>query len=140
MRKTYSGLIHHLEPNEYFVFGSNTEGRHGKGAALTAKRKFGAIYGRAAGFQGNSYAIITKDLNKSHHPSVHKHTIINQIDTLYATANDRPDLKFYVAYSGTAENLNGYSPAEMAEMFSKYFIIPSNIIFEESFWMLLQTS
>ena len=31
-----------LKPNEIFVFGSNTEGRHGLGAALTAKQKFGA--------------------------------------------------------------------------------------------------
>lgn len=36
-RKTYSGMIQSLTPNQVFVFGSNTQGRHGKGAALTAK-------------------------------------------------------------------------------------------------------
>ena len=38
-------MITQLEPNQIFVFGSNTQGRHGKGAALTAKNKFGAVYG-----------------------------------------------------------------------------------------------
>lgn len=44
-----------------FVFGSNLAGRHGKGAAKTARNKFGAIYGKGVGRQGNSYAIPTKD-------------------------------------------------------------------------------
>lgn len=51
--------------NVIFVFGSNTEGRHGAGAAKVAKDDFGAIYGQAEGLQGNAYAIITKDLNKA---------------------------------------------------------------------------
>ena len=46
-----------------FVFGSNTEGRHGAGAALYARQHHGAIYGQARGLQGNSYAIVTKDLS-----------------------------------------------------------------------------
>lgn len=44
-----------------FVFGSNLAGRHGKGAALYALRKHGAIYGQAVGRQGEAYAIPTKD-------------------------------------------------------------------------------
>lgn len=44
-----------------FVFGSNLAGRHGKGAALHARLKHGAIYGQGVGRQGNSYAIPTKD-------------------------------------------------------------------------------
>lgn len=46
-----------------FVFGSNEAGRHGKGAALTAVRDYGAIYGRASGPQGSAYGIPTKDKN-----------------------------------------------------------------------------
>ncbi len=46
-----------------FVFGSNTGGRHGKGAALTALRRHGAIYGQAAGLQGQSYGIPTCNRN-----------------------------------------------------------------------------
>ena len=51
-----------LKPNEVFVFGSNMAGRHGKGAAKEAL-KFGAIYGKGYGIQGQSYAIPTKDMN-----------------------------------------------------------------------------
>jgi hypothetical protein len=40
------------ENNVVFVFGSNTEGRHGAGAAKVAKDKFGAKYGQAKGMQG----------------------------------------------------------------------------------------
>lgn len=46
---------------EVFVFGSNLAGRHGKGAALIASKKFDAIYGNGTGLQGRSYAIPTKD-------------------------------------------------------------------------------
>lgn len=60
----YSGNVT-PEDNVIFVFGSNTEGRHGAGAAKVAKDDFGAIYGQAEGLQGNAYAIITKDLNKA---------------------------------------------------------------------------
>ena len=56
--------IKELKENEIFVFGSNRQGRHGKGAALTARNKFGAIYGQSEGLQGQSYAIITKELRK----------------------------------------------------------------------------
>ncbi|SDP68327.1 hypothetical protein SAMN05443582_10813 [Phyllobacterium sp. OV277] len=35
-------------------FGSNLAGRHGKGAALLARQKHGAIYGQGTGLQGSS--------------------------------------------------------------------------------------
>src|SRR5208283_2768202 len=35
--KTYSGKITKLKPNQIIVVGTNTQGRHGKGAALWAK-------------------------------------------------------------------------------------------------------
>ncbi|MBS6796035.1 MAG: hypothetical protein KH215_00090 [Coprobacillus sp.] len=44
-RKTYKDFITQLKDNQIFVFGSNTQGKHGKGAALLARNKFGAIYG-----------------------------------------------------------------------------------------------
>jgi len=46
---------------DIFVFGSNMAGRHGKGAALYAKRHYGAEYGVGDGPTGNAYAIPTKD-------------------------------------------------------------------------------
>lgn len=117
-RKTYSGMIQNLAPNQVFVFGSNTQGKHGKGAALTAKNKFGAIYGQAEGPQGQSYAIITKDLTKNTHPSRTPEQIKEQIHNLYEYARENPDKEFLVAYSGKGTNLNAYSNQEMADMFS----------------------
>lgn len=43
-----------------FVFGSNTAGRHGKGAALHAHEQWGAKYGVGEGLTGNAYALPTK--------------------------------------------------------------------------------
>lgn len=43
-----------------FVFDSNKEGRHGKGAALEAKNRYGAVYGVGSGLTGQAYAIPTK--------------------------------------------------------------------------------
>ena len=60
----YEGFIK-PEPNTVFVFGSNPEGKHGKGAAKIAKEQFGAIYGQGEGLQGSAYALPTKDLNKA---------------------------------------------------------------------------
>lgn len=135
-RKTYKGFITQLKDNQIFVFGSNTQGKHGKGAALIARNKFGAIYGQAEGPQGQSYAIITKDLTKSIHPSRTKEQITQQIHDLYEYARNNPDKEFLVAYSGTGTNLNAYSNKEMADMFSSE-VIPNNIMFEDEFNSLL---
>jgi hypothetical protein len=133
---TYKGLITELDANCIFVFGSNTQGRHGRGAALIAKQKFGAIYGQSEGLQGKSYAICTKDLTKSIHPSVPIWDIECQIGILYGFALEHPDLQFYVAYSGQGINLNAYSSLQMASMFSNKNI-PTNILFEEEFAKLI---
>jgi len=45
---------------EIFVFGSNLSGIHGAGAALHAKKYYGAKVGIGEGITGNSYAIPTK--------------------------------------------------------------------------------
>jgi hypothetical protein len=137
-RKTYSGMIQNLAPNQVFVFGSNTQGKHGKGAALTAKNKFGAIYGQAEGPQGQSYAIITKDLTKNTHPSRTPEQIKEQIHNLYEYARENPDKEFLVAYSGKGANLNAYSNQEMADMFGSESI-PNNIVFEQEFNKLIPT-
>jgi hypothetical protein len=138
MRKTYSGLIETLKPTQIFVFGANTKGRHGKGAAWTALDKFGAIYGQASGRQGQSYSLITKDLSQRVHPSISEESIIKQIEVLYDYARTDSDLEFFVAYSGEGTNLNGYTPQEMAEMFNRPEI-PENIVFEDKFWKIILT-
>lgn len=134
--RTYKGFVKGLKPNEYFVFGSNPEGRHGAGAALCAKMHFGAIHGQGFGFQGQSYAIATKDLRKREHPSISVNDIKTQIETLYIIARLLPKCNFYIAYTGNGTNLNGYSNMEMAEMFSGN--VPENIVFEEEFNKLVR--
>ena len=125
-----------LEPlsNDILVFGSNTQGRHGKGSALLAKEKFEAIYGKAMGPQGRSYAICTKDLTVKKHPSISQKHIINQIRELYKYAAENKSSNFLIVYSGEGENLNAYSHNEMANMFlTAEFDIPQNILFQKSF-------
>ena len=43
-----------------FVFGSNLDGIHGAGAALYARRKYGAALGVGEGRTGDGYALPTK--------------------------------------------------------------------------------
>lgn len=133
---TYKGKI--KSGDGIFVFGANTEGRHGKGAAKVAKDNFGAIYGQSFGRQGMSFAIVTKDLTKSIHPSINRNKIVSQIVYLYLYAEQNKQEKFYIAYSGLDQNLNGYTNEQMAKMFSiRGILIPDNIYFEWNFAKLI---
>lgn len=134
--QTYTGKITNNDPNTIFVFGSNTEGKHGLGAAKIAREQFGAIYGQSEGLQGNSYAIPTKDLSKDTR-SISKEQIINSIKEMYKVARNTPSKVFKIAYMGTDKNgekplLSGYTNKELANMFveaSKDVTIPSNVQF-----------
>lgn len=134
--KTYKGLITELPYNGIFVFGSNPQGVHGAGAAWVAKTRFGAKAGQGAGLMGKSYGIITKDLSKKKHPSISTSKIKLQIKSLYIHAQLRPNQDFYIAYSADGNYLSGFTPQQMANMFSSY-VIPDNIVFEEGFSKLL---
>ena len=136
-RKTYSGFIHYMNKDQIFVFGSNTQGRHGKGAALTARIKFGAIYGNPEGLQGKSFAIITKDLTKKTHPSRTPAQVVSQIEKLYKYATLHPDKEFIIAYKCGDNNLNAYSSHDMAKMFASRYI-PNNIVFDKDFYELVK--
>ena len=135
--KTYKGLIKSLESNQIFVFGSNTQGRHGKGTALISRNKFGAIYGQASGLQGQSYGLITTDLTRRFRPSVSIERVLESIRELYYFARDNSDMDFLVAYTGISnKNLSGFTNQQFADMFSA-FSIPMNMVFEENFSTLL---
>ena len=95
-----------------FVFGSNRAGRHGKGAALAARKHHGAIYGRGEGPQGSSYAIPTKDEQLRSLPL----TEINHgVYRFIVYADDHPELTFTVTPIGCG--LAGYRPEQIAPMF-----------------------
>lgn len=96
-----------------FVFGSNLAGRHGKGAALEAVRKWGAVYGQGSGRQGNAYAIPTKDARL-------QVRTLDQIDLsvgdFVAHAINNPRDSFLVTAIGCG--LAGYDPAQIAPLFA----------------------
>ena len=96
------------------VFGSNTEGRHGKGVAKLALDNHGAIYGQARGLQGNSYAIVTKDLAKGYR-SVSLESIQEQVVEFMEFARNNPSMEFYVSPIGCG--LAGFKIDEIAPMF-----------------------
>lgn len=97
-----------------FVFGSNREGRHGKGAAWFARQYHGAIYGQAEGLQGSSYAIITKEL-RSGFPKVTLGEIEKGIKRFLDFAAGHGEMTFKVTAIGCG--LGGFTDAEIAPMF-----------------------
>jgi hypothetical protein len=119
-------------PDTIFVFGSNPEGRHGAGAAKTARLLFGAIYGQGEGLQGNSYALPTKELRVAYNNgfrSISPEQIICSIRRMYECARNNPDKKFKIAYRNTHErSLNGYTGIEMLSMFLKAGPVPDNVL------------
>lgn len=119
--------IRNLEPNEVFVFGSNYAGRHGRGAALTAMRKFGARNGQGTGLMGQSYGIATKDRNLNVVPLS---KIGIQVAAFLRFAKENTDKKFLVTQIGCG--LAGYNPKDIAPLFGKD--IPENVFLPESFW------
>ena len=111
-----------------FVFGSNLAGRHGKGAALFAKENYGAINGRGKGFQGNSYAIPTKDINLKPLPLT---SIQNSIHEFILFVNAHPDWVFILTPIGTG--LAGHSKMDIWAAFQE-FKMPPNVVLTSS-WM-----
>jgi hypothetical protein len=105
-----------------FVFGSNLAGRHGKGAALHARRNCGAIYGQGTGRQGQSYAIPTKDKQIRTLPL---YLIAAYVGDFLFYANSHPELQFVVTRIGCG--LAGYRDEQIAPMFKG---APSNCRFD----------
>ena len=114
---------------EIFVFGSNLAGRHGKGAALYAKKHCGAITGHGYGRQGNSFAIPTK--NERIYP-LPLYRIEKHVMGFLTYANENPALKFRLTPIGCG--LAGYTPEDIAPMFSS---APSNVILPPEFLSVL---
>lgn len=105
-----------------FVFGSNRQGRHGKGAALTAVQKYGAIYGQAKGRQGDSYAIVTKELRNGYQP-VTLEEVQSQIRKFLQYAEENEDQTFLVTKVGCG--LAGFDEVDIKKEFVR---APSNCI------------
>jgi hypothetical protein len=114
-------MVKFLLQNEIFVFGSNTEGRHGAGAAKTAMT-WGAEYGKNSGRQGQTYAIITKDLRTGF---IGWDFIRIQLEVFIKYAQKNDDLIFLLTPLGTG--LAGQTIEDLDNAIKNLYF-PDNII------------
>ena len=128
-------VISKLESNEVFVFGSNLHGFHYGGAAHTAYRNFGAVWGVAEGLQGNTYAIPTLDKDMA---KVSEDDLKNSISKFITFAENNGKLKFYLTKIGCG--IAGWDVDTVKKLFWKCIDntaelgkLPSNIIIPEEF-------
>lgn len=112
-----------------FVFGSNRQGRHGKGAALYARLHHGAINGQARGLQGSSYAIVTKELRKDM-PAVTLDEVKNEVNVFIDFAKKHPEYRFIITRIGCG--LAGFSDEQIAPLFK---LAPSNCELPSEFFV-----
>lgn len=119
-------IISNLKQNEIFVFGSNAHGKHCSGAARIAFEKFGAIWGKGVGIQGNSYAIPTMEGNID--------VLCAYIQDFIEYARTHPKQIFLVTRIGCG--IAGYKDEQIAPMFLDALNKP-NILLPKSFWDVL---
>ena len=113
-----------------FVFGSNTGGIHGAGAARHAFDNEGAAWGQGFGHYGNSFAIPTKGVFKSGGRLAVGNTlpmakIEDYVKAFLKYANDNPSLSFQVTRIGCG--LAGLTDEQIATMFLD---APPNCLFD----------
>lgn len=113
-------VIHSLKPNEIFVFGSNEAGIHGKGAALTAIREYGAKKGQGFGRQGQCFSIPTKNAKMG---TLKLPTINSSVEKFLCYAKNNLHLTFYVTRIGCG--LAGYNDSDIAPMFKQALDMPN---------------
>ncbi len=103
-----------------FVFGSNLAGRHGKGAALDARVRYGAQLGVGEGPTGNAYAIPTKtgDLRTRSLDDIRV-----SVASFKVYAANHPDVTFQVTRVGCG--LAGYRDDQIGPMFAD---VPANCV------------
>ena len=125
-------FINKLKHNEVFVFGSNTLGRHGKGAAKDAL-KFGAKYGHGEGLFGKTYAIPTKGVDLSKAFSIDE--IKYYVEGFVEHVKNHPNNIYLVTDVGCG--LAGYKPRDIAPLF-KDLVNVKNAYFSTGFWKILK--
>lgn len=102
------------------VFGSNLAGRHGRGAARTARQFHGAEPGVGEGLTGDAYALPTKDAELQ---SLPLQAVSAGIERFLAFARERTDLTFEVTRVGCG--LAGFADEAVAPAFAD---APANCI------------
>ena len=115
--------ISKLADGEIFVFGSNLAGKHGGGAARIALEKFGAIWGKGVGLQGQCYAIPTMQGGVD--------TIKPYVDDFIEFARTHPEMRFLVTRIGCG--IAGFNDRQIAPLFDQAVNV-SNIFLPDTFW------
>lgn len=128
MKRVIEDDIQELKKDEIFVFGSNESGIHGAGGARLALEKFGAIYGKPFGLQGQSFAIPTKDKNINTLPL---YKINHYVKLFEQFARGNQNLTFLVTEIGCG--LAGYSIEDIAPLFYNFISI-ENVLLPKRFW------
>lgn len=95
-----------LAPDEIFVFGINSEGRHAGGAAAQAMI-WGAEWGRGEGLQGQTYAIPTMFVTVNE--------IKPYVDRFIEFAKRNPEKRFLVTKIGCG--IAGFEADQIAPLF-----------------------
>lgn len=114
---------------QVFCFGSNLLGAHGRGAALYAKQRCGAVYGQGIGFMKEArtgracYAIPTKDRRIMTLPL---DAIQEHVNNFITFATEHSELTFFMTRIGCV--LAGYKDSQIAPLFIG---APDNILFPE---------
>lgn len=124
-------VIEKLKQNEIFVFGSNSSGRHGKGAAKTAMG-WGARYGQGFGLQGRTFGIPTVNAGITNKLSLQ--TIEKHINEFIQFAKENPRMIFLTTKIGCG--LAGWREKDIAPLFKEAINVP-NIFLPKSFWKIL---
>jgi hypothetical protein len=130
--RTTPDNIKTLAPNQIFVFGSNQGGKHLGGAAYQAMKEFGAVYGKANGLQGRSYAITTKDSLIQFTLPISEIKMYVDIFISHAIANNH--LTYLVTEIGCG--LANLTPEEVAPLFERAVPV-ENIHLPSRFWEVL---
>ena len=126
MKRTTPANITQLRPNEVFVFGSNTKGIHGSGAARTAQVRFGAKRGLGEGFSGQSYAFPTLSADSRRGFHLEKRTddeLIESANKFLDFAEAHPEMTFLLTKVGCG--LAGYPEEDMKALFDN---TPPNVV------------
>lgn len=120
-------FITELAEDEIFVFGSNLAGMHGGGAAATAHRCFGAVWGKGVGLYGRSYAIPTMQGGVE--------TISPYVDKFIEFAKSHQELRFLVTKIGCG--IAGFRDEQIAPLFAEALDV-KNIILPRNFVEIIQ--
>lgn len=112
MEESAGAVKHECQPGWIFVFGSNMAGRHGKGAALVARERYGAVPGVGIGRRGDSWAIPTKGNDLQPLPVGH---IRSYVKNFIYYAKEHPELNFFLTRVGCG--LAGYTDHQIAPLF-----------------------